>query len=42
VKSNSVLWESSVAGASENEVQEKLGAQIRQGLMPLLARPQAQ
>ena len=42
VKSNSVLWESSVAGANENEVQEKLGAQIRQGLMPLLARPAGQ
>ena len=39
VKSNSLLWESNVTGASENEVQEKIGAQIRQGLMPLLARP---
>jgi len=39
VKSNSLLWESNVTGATENEVQEKIGAQIRQGLMPLLARP---
>jgi TolB-like protein len=42
VRSNSVLWESTISGANENEVEEKLGSQIRSGLLPLLTKPAAQ
>jgi len=39
VKSNSVLWESTITGANENDIQEKIATQLRSGLLPLLTRP---
>ncbi|HEV2113178.1 MAG TPA: protein kinase, partial [Terriglobales bacterium] len=42
VKSNSVLWESTVTGANEKEIQDKISSQLRSGLLPLLTRPASQ
>jgi TolB-like protein len=36
VKSNSVLWESTVSGATPDAIRQKIGSEIQHGLVPLL------
>lgn len=38
VESDSVLWESTVTGATPEAVEEKIGAEVQHGLLPLLSK----